>query len=57
MNAATEQILHLLADGQPHPITDLRGIQLPEGELDTALQYLLQEEYIRQDDGMLALSC
>jgi len=57
MNAATEQILHLLADGQPHPITDLRGILLPEGELDTALQYLLQEEYIRQDDGMLALSC
>ena len=57
MNAATEQILHLLADGQPHPITDLRGIQLPEGELDTALQYLLQEEYIRQEDGMLALSC
>ena len=57
MNAATEQILHLLADGQPHPITDLRGIQLPEGELDTALQYLLQEEYIRQDDGMLTLSC
>ena len=56
MNAATEQILHLLADGQPHPITDLRGIQLPEGELDTALQYLLQEEYIRQEDGMLALS-
>ena len=57
MNAATEQILHLLADGQPHPITDLRGIQLPEGELDTALKYLLQEEYIRQEDGMLALSC
>ena len=57
MNAATKQILHLLADGQPHPITDLRGIQLPEGELDTALQYLLQEEYIRQEDGMLALSC
>ena len=57
MNAATEQILHLLADGQPHPITDLRGIQLPEGELDTALQYLLQEEYIRQENGMLALSC
>ena len=57
MNAATEQILHLLADGQPHPMTDLRGIQLPEGELDTALKYLLQEEYIRQEDGMLALSC
>ena len=53
LNAAMDQILHLLADGQPHPITDLRGLQLPVGELDTALQYLLQEEYIRQEDGLL----
>ena len=55
-NAAMDQILHLLADGQPHPITDLRGLPLPVGELDTALQYLLQEEYIRQEDGLLSLN-
>ena len=54
MNTAMEKILHLLSDGQPHPITDLRGLQLPVGELDTALSYLLQEEYIRQEDGLLS---
>ena len=47
------KILQLLDDGQPHPITALRGLQLPVGELDTALEYLLQEEYIRQEDGLL----
>ena len=52
-NHAMEQILRLLDDGQPHPITELRGIQLPVDELDAALDYLLQEEYIRQEDGLL----
>ena len=53
LNHAMEQILRLLDDGQPHPITELRGIQLPVDELDAALDYLLQEEYIRQEDGLL----
>ena len=53
MNTAMEKILQLLDDGQPHPIIDLRGLQLPTGELDTALSYLLQEEFIRQEDGLL----
>ena len=52
-NDAMEQILHLLDDGRSHPITDLRDIQLPVDELDAALDYLLQEEYIRQEDGLL----
>ena len=50
---AMEQILARLDDGKPHPITDLRDIQLPTDELDAALEYLLQEETIRQDDGLL----
>ena len=50
---AMEQILARLNDGKPHPITDLRDIQLPTDELDAALEYLLQEELIRQDDGLL----
>ena len=53
LDNAMEQILRLLDDGQPHPITDLRGLQLPVDELDSALEYLLQEEYIRQEDGLL----
>jgi ATP-dependent DNA helicase RecQ len=48
-----EQIITLLEDGKPHPITDLRDIQLPTAELDAALDYLLKEEYIRQEDGFI----
>ena len=54
LSEAMERILTLLSDGQPHHITDLRGIQLPSDELDAALDYLLKEEYIRQDDGFLS---
>jgi ATP-dependent DNA helicase RecQ len=53
MNTAQEKILEMLADGMPHPITDLRSIQLPTDELDAALSYLLQEEYILQEDSCL----
>ena len=52
-NEAMEKILALLDDGKPHPITDLRDIQLPTDELNAALDYLFQEEYIRQSDGLL----
>ncbi len=51
--SATERVMALLSDGKPHPITDLRDIQLPTDELDAALEYLLKEEYIRQTDGLL----
>jgi len=54
MNEAMERILALLDDGKPHPITDLRDLQLPSGELNVALSYLLQEEYILQEDGLLS---
>ena len=52
-NAAMDRILALLDDGKPHPITDLRDIQLPTDELDAALSYLMEEEYICQTDGFL----
>ena len=53
MSAAAMKILELLADGQPHPITELKSIELPESELDAALYYLTLEERIRQEDGQL----
>ena len=53
LNEAMAQILSLLDDGMPHPITDIRDIQLPTAELDAALEYLFKEEIIRQEDGML----
>lgn len=46
-------ILELLADGKPHHITELRDIQLPTELLNVALEYLLREEYIYQEDGFL----
>ena len=55
LSDAKARILQLLADHQPHPITELHGIQLPTDELDAALNYLFQEEYIRQEDGFLSL--
>ncbi len=53
-NNATEQILKLLDDHQPHAITELRDIQLPTDKLDAALEYLLKEEFICQEDGLLS---
>jgi ATP-dependent DNA helicase RecQ len=53
MSEATERILTLLEDGKPHPITDLRDLQLPTDELDAALTYLMKEEHICQTDGYL----
>ena len=47
-------ILELLADGKPHHITELRDIQLPTETLNVALEYLLREEYIFQEDGFLS---
>ena len=54
LNEAMERILALLDDGQPHPLTELRDLQLPVDELDAALIYLMKEEYIRQSDGLLS---
>ena len=47
-------ILELLSDGKPHHITELRDIQLPTEPLNAALEYLLREEYIFQEDGFLS---
>jgi len=43
----------LLSDHQPHPITELYRLALPPAELDAALTHLMQEELIRQDNGLL----
>ena len=53
LNSANEQIMRLLNDGTPHPINELHSLQLSTDELDAALEYLLKEEYIRQEDGFL----
>ena len=52
--AEAHAILELLADGKPHHIAELRDIQLPTEPLNVALEYLLREEYIFQEDGFLS---
>ncbi len=53
LNDAMDKILALLNDGKGHPIIELSDIQLPSDELNAAIEYLFQEEYIRQEDGIL----
>ena len=53
-SAEIHAIIELLADGKPHHITELRDIQLPTELLNVALEYLLREEYIYQEDGFLS---
>ncbi|MBR2245291.1 MAG: RecQ family ATP-dependent DNA helicase [Prevotella sp.] len=52
---AQQQILSLLSDRKRHHITELLRLRLPKEEQDAALTYLLQEEYIIQQDGYLLL--
>ena len=52
---AKQQILTLLSDRQRHHVTELLRLQLPKEELNKALTYLLQEEYIMQKDGYLII--
>ena len=53
LNEAATKILQLLDDGKPHTITELKCIELPDSELDAALDYLSNEEYILQKDGQI----
>ena len=52
---AQQQILTLLSDRKRHHVTELFRLRLPKEEQDAALTYLLQEEYIMQQDGYLML--
>ena len=52
---AQQQILSLLSDRKRHHVTELFRLRLPKEEQDAALTYLLQEEYIMQQDGYLLL--
>jgi ATP-dependent DNA helicase RecQ len=54
MTAEAHAILELLADKKPHHITELRDIQLPTDKLNVALEFLLAEERILQEDGFIS---
>lgn len=54
-NHAEQQIMDVLNDRQPHPLTDLLALSLPTTVLDTALKHLLDEETITVEDGMVTV--
>ena len=51
---ACQQILSLLADGQRHHTTEILRLHLPMEEVNAALESLLREEQILQEDSYLA---
>jgi ATP-dependent DNA helicase RecQ len=53
---AQQHILSILADGQPHHVTQLRSIPLPYEQIDAALEYLMLEEDIYMEDGYLTIA-
>jgi ATP-dependent DNA helicase RecQ len=53
---AQNRILDVLSDGNPHPISELKKLYLPEGDFDTVLETLLHEEVISTQDGAIRLS-
>lgn len=52
---ATQAILELLADHQPHHLSVLHTIAMPYPSVELALQALINEEIIIDDDGMLSI--
>ena len=50
---AVHRILRLLADGRRHHVSELLTLQQPAEQTDSALEHLLREEQIFQEDGFL----
>jgi ATP-dependent DNA helicase RecQ len=51
-----DRILDVLSDGNPHPITELKKLYLPENDFDAVLETLIHEEIISTQDGVVFLS-
>ena len=53
--AASQQIMTILADRQRHHITEILRLPLPTEEIDAALDSLVAEEHVKLTDGFLQL--
>ena len=53
---ARRMILEMLADGKPHPLSDLHALSLPYGPIEKALVALVGEELVTNDDGRLLMA-
>ena len=52
---AQSKILEILSDGNPHDVSVLHTIKMPYEPIEAALQSLVSEEVVVNDDGMLSL--
>ena len=51
-----QRIQELLKDGKKHHITELNEMNIPDRQLDEALEFLINEEYIINDCGYLMIN-
>jgi len=51
-----KRILEMLKDGKKHHITELNEMDIPDRQLDEALEFLINEEYIINDCGYISLN-
>lgn len=52
-HAYREMLFHLLSDGEPHPVEELRTLSIDDTQLKPFLQHLIEEEAIVLQDGMV----
>ena len=48
-------IEELLADGKQHHVSELHTLNMPYGPIETALETMIYEEIVIDDDGLLSL--
>lgn len=56
LSYAKALILDVLSDRKPHPVSDLLNLQLPTDQLNAAINYMMSEEMIRMEDGMMTIA-
>jgi len=49
-------ILDMLSDHAPHPVSDILALKLPTDQLNAAISYMLREEMVKTEDGMISIS-
>ena len=54
LQTPVSQIMDLLEDGKEHLITDLLRLQLPDRQLEGALEYLIAEEKIAINGSLIS---
>ena len=56
LKPALQAIISLLDDGKEHPVYELHQLTIAKEQLDTALEYLINEEFITMNDSYITLT-